>query len=128
MRRITSTFTTASVVEKSLWRVHDSTKDNRQELVPSTTINESERRGVGSMTKENAMSVLTQEFYERTSEQVARELIGKHLVRRTAAGMCRGTIVETEAYLADGDSASHSYRGLTRKNATMFRRGCPCHS
>ena len=68
------------------------------------------------------MNVLTREFYERTPEQVARALIGKHLVRRTTEGVCRGTIVETEAYLAAGDSASHSYRGLTRKNATMFGR------
>ena len=68
------------------------------------------------------MNVLTREFYERTPEQVARALIGKHLVRRTVEGVCRGAIVETEAYLATGDSASHSYRGLTRKNATMFGR------
>ena len=68
------------------------------------------------------MSVLTRDFYERSPEQVARALIGKHLVRRTADGACRGTIVETEAYLAAGDSASHSYRGPTRKNSTMFGR------
>ena len=68
------------------------------------------------------MSVLTREFYERTPEQVGRDLIGMQLVRRTAQGVCRGTIVETEAYLAAGDSASHSYQGRTRKNATMFGR------
>lgn len=68
------------------------------------------------------MSVLTRTFYERPPEQVAHALIGKHLVRRTAEGMCCGKIVETEAYLAAGDSASHSYRGRTRKNATMFGR------
>jgi len=68
------------------------------------------------------MPLLNQTFYERSPEIVARELIGKHLVRRTALGVCSGMIVETEAYLAADDSASHSYRGQTRKNRTMFGR------
>ena len=68
------------------------------------------------------MSLLTQDFYNRDPVTVARELIGKHLVRRTSQGLCSGVIVEAEAYLAVGDPASHSYRGRTRKNATMFGR------
>ena len=68
------------------------------------------------------MALLTRDFYERNPVQVARELIGKHLVRRTSQGLCSGVIVETEAYLAADDPASHSYRGVTRKNATMFGR------
>ena len=68
------------------------------------------------------MTLLTRAFYERYPVEVARELIGKHLVRRTSQGLCSGVIVETEAYLASDDPASHSYRGMTRKNATMFGR------
>ncbi|MBI5759728.1 MAG: DNA-3-methyladenine glycosylase [Planctomycetales bacterium] len=68
------------------------------------------------------MALLTRDFYERDPLAVARELIGKHLVRRTSHGLCSGVIVETEAYLAADDPASHSYRGVTRKNATMFGR------
>lgn len=68
------------------------------------------------------MGVLTDHFYARNPATVARELIGKHLVRRTSKGLCSGIIVETEAYLAASDPASHSYRGRTRKNATMFGR------
>lgn len=68
------------------------------------------------------MELLTRNFYERDPVTVARELIGKHLVRRSSHGLCSGVIVETEAYLAANDPASHSYRGRTRKNVTMFGR------
>jgi len=59
-------------------------------------------------------------FYDRDVALVARELLGKIVVRRSRDGLCAGRIVETEAYLACKDSASHSFRGRTRKNATMF--------
>jgi DNA-3-methyladenine glycosylase len=72
--------------------------------------------------KGSSMTLLGRSFYERSPEIVARELIGLRLMRRTVEGICGGIIVETEAYLATGDSASHSFRGLTRKNATMFGR------
>lgn len=68
------------------------------------------------------MAVLDRSFYGRSPIEVAQELIGKRLVRRTHAGLCSGVIVETEAYLAADDPASHSFRGRTRKNSTMFGR------
>ena len=68
------------------------------------------------------MALLTRHFYEHDPVTVAGELIGKQLVRRTSQGLCSGVIVETEAYLAAGAPASHSFRGKTRKFATMF--GC----
>lgn len=68
------------------------------------------------------MTLLTRDFYERDPVETARELIGKILIRRSPQGLCSGVIVETEAYLARNDPASHSYRGKTRKNATMFGR------
>ena len=63
---------------------------------------------------------LPRSFYDRDVTLVARELLGKIVVRRSRDGFCSGRIVETEAYLANEDSASHSFRGRTRKNATMF--------
>ena len=63
---------------------------------------------------------LPQSFYDRDVTLVARELLGKLMVRRSREGLCLGRIVETEAYLAFDDSASHSFRGRTKKNATMF--------
>jgi DNA-3-methyladenine glycosylase len=51
---------------------------------------------------------------------VAQRLLGQRLCRRTRDGLCAGRIVETEAYLAEGDSAAHSLGGPNRKNASMF--------
>jgi DNA-3-methyladenine glycosylase len=67
-----------------------------------------------------ARRTLPQSFYNRKVAQVARELLGMTLVRETDNGRTSGTIVETEAYLHGTDQASHSFRGKTRRNASMF--------
>jgi DNA-3-methyladenine glycosylase len=51
---------------------------------------------------------------------VAESLLGTLLVHDSPAGRTVGRIVETEAYLADGDGASHSARGPTPRCASMF--------
>lgn len=72
------------------------------------------------------MQKLPRAFYNRNTLQVARELLGKHLVH-IANGIERvGRIVETEAYLGPHDLASHSARGLTDRNRPMF--GPPGHA
>src|SRR3989338_2669946 len=63
---------------------------------------------------------LKRPFYERDTEVVAFELIGKILVFRGKEGPVSGRIVETEAYLGSGDPASHAFRGPTPRNKVMF--------
>lgn len=63
---------------------------------------------------------LPTDFYNRDVQTVAADLLGKLLLRRSRAGLTAGRIVETEAYLAEGDTASHSSKGINRKNASMF--------
>jgi DNA-3-methyladenine glycosylase len=64
---------------------------------------------------------LPRAFYERPTTAVARELLGKVLVRRTPAGATLvARIVEVEAYLGERDAASHARRGPTPRSAIMF--------
>lgn len=60
-------------------------------------------------------------FYSRPTCEVARNLLGKLLVRQLADGRrLSGIVVEVEAYLSCEDQASHSWRGLKKSNASMF--------
>lgn len=65
---------------------------------------------------------LSETFYARDPVSVARDLLGTILVRRDRTGLRAARIVEVEAYLAQDDPASHSHRGLTRRNASMFEK------
>ena len=70
------------------------------------------------------MKTLPHSFYSRKTITVAKELLGKIILRHIGRTTLSGMIVETEAYLFD-DPASHSFRGMTERNKTMF--GDPGH-
>jgi len=52
--------------------------------------------------------------------RIARDLLGKILVRHYAGEWLAGMIVETEAYLGERDPASHAYRGRTPRTELMY--------
>jgi DNA-3-methyladenine glycosylase len=64
--------------------------------------------------------ILDRSFYERPTLAVAKELLGKVLVHRTAAGVAAGMIVEAEAYIGEDDPACHAAPGPTRRNAPLY--------
>jgi DNA-3-methyladenine glycosylase len=68
---------------------------------------------------------LPREFYARPVLIVAKELLGKLLVRNTSYGRIVARIVEVEAYGGSDDPASHAFKGITERNKVMF--GEPGH-
>jgi DNA-3-methyladenine glycosylase len=72
-------------------------------------------------------------FYRRPAEEVAPDLLGRFLVRRStdddggragASYLSIARLVETEAYLGAADRASHASGGRrTRRNASLYLPG-----
>ena len=62
---------------------------------------------------------LPRKFFERDPEIVAKELLGKRLIRGLDE-VLEGTIVETEAYYGLDDPASRAYQGLKHYNKLMW--------
>ncbi len=61
--------------------------------------------------------VLGRGFFARPAPEVARDLVGKLLVRADEGLLCR--LVEVEAYM-EHDPACHAHRGRTARNAPLF--------
>jgi len=70
--------------------------------------------------------VLPPEFYLRDTVTVARDLIGRYLIRETLAGRLCCRITETEAYCGPADPACHSYKKASKKGGrtnVMYQEG-----
>ncbi|MDX1441252.1 MAG: DNA-3-methyladenine glycosylase [Nitrosopumilaceae archaeon] len=66
------------------------------------------------------MSLLPRSFYARDTVIVAKDLLGKKLVRKIGKNTISGIIIETEAYKHKEDPASHAFRRKTDRNKAMF--------
>lgn len=66
------------------------------------------------------MSILTRNFYNRNTVEVAKDLLGCKLYRKINGEVLSGIIVETEAYTQD-DPACHAFKGKTPRTITLFK-------
>jgi len=64
--------------------------------------------------------ILPASFYERPVVEVARNLLGKKLVRMINGRRTSGMICETEAYDGETDQACHARAGRTNRNSVMY--------
>lgn len=68
----------------------------------------------------NSQNVLEREFYNRDTLIVAKELLGKVIVREINDQRISAKIVETEAYMGVDDKAAHSYGGKRTKRVEVM--------
>jgi DNA-3-methyladenine glycosylase len=66
------------------------------------------------------MKIISHSFYARDTVDVAKDLLGKILVRKIGSKTISGIIIETEAYRYKDDPASHSFAGPSERNKAMF--------
>lgn len=64
--------------------------------------------------------LLSEAFFNRPTVVVARELLGKKLVREINGTQLSGMVVETEAYIGPADTACHASKGRTPRTEVMF--------
>lgn len=69
-------------------------------------------------------NILENDFFKRDTVEVAKNLLGKKIIRNISGNFFCAKIVETEAYLGLNDKACHSYGGnITKRNKTLYLEG-----
>lgn len=66
---------------------------------------------------------LNKDFYLCDGIELSRKLLGKVLCRKTESGVLKARIVETEAYMGQGDKAAHASKGKTDRTEVLFEDG-----
>ncbi|MBT8377857.1 MAG: DNA-3-methyladenine glycosylase [Ignavibacteria bacterium] len=75
------------------------------------------------MTDFQSNKKLSRAFYKREVTVVAKDLLGKILLKNNRKYPLAGKIVEVEAYHGDFDEAAHSFKGRTKRTEVMFKEG-----
>jgi len=75
------------------------------------------------------MKALNRAFFEeRDTLTIAKELLGKYLVREYDGRIIVGQITEVEAYIGAIDKACHAYGGKkTKRTQTLYEKGGTCY-
>lgn len=63
---------------------------------------------------------LPRKFYERPTLKIAKDLLGKVLIKQTPSGILQTKIVDVEAYVGPKDKACHASKGRTKRTEIMF--------
>lgn len=79
------------------------------------TVRSTHQKKVGLMRR-----VLARSYFNRPTVQVARSLIGKHLVRSLDGRELVGKVIEVEAYVGPQDKACHASKGRTPRTDVLF--------
>ena len=61
--------------------------------------------------------------YKKDAINLASELLGKLLCRKTGKKLVKLRITETEAYYGEDDTACHAHKGKTRRTSIMYEEG-----
>jgi len=65
-------------------------------------------------------TILNKSFFNRQTLKVARELLGKFIVKKNKKEEISAMITEVEVYDGFEDGASHAHKGKTDRNEIMF--------
>lgn len=71
-------------------------------------------------------NIIPKSFFSRSAVEVARDILGKLLVRKFDGCILAGLIVEAEAYQGENDLGCHAKAGLTQRTKVMY--GPPGHA
>ena len=63
------------------------------------------------------------EYFSKSAIELAPDLLGKIICRKTENGVIRARITETECYYGESDTACHAHKGKTERTKVMYEAG-----
>jgi DNA-3-methyladenine glycosylase len=71
----------------------------------------------------NINKPLQRKFFLGDTLKIARELLGKIIVKHDGKNILKGKIVETEAYIGEHDPACHAFQKFTDRSSVLYEKG-----